>query len=117
MRLFPLLAVLALTGCATSYRQKPSDNLGVSAFSFTLSEGQCQVLKKERRTYRAVEATSTYVAGAGAILTGIALAFTDEKVAPAISAGLTLGASGVGVFSGSQENDLDEELTAAGCPR
>lgn len=102
---------LLLSGCATTYRTPAP---AVSAFTFTLSPAQCERLKHERRTYRATEATSSYVAGAGAVLTGIFLGVVDAKAAPAISSGATLVASSVGVFAGAQVDGLDEEI-AAGC--
>lgn len=109
-----LLSTLLLSGCATTYRGAQT---GPSAFAFTLSPEQCEQLKRERRTYRATEKTALYVGGAGAVITGVALAFTDKRTAPALSTGAVLLAGGVGMFSGSQVSDLDEELAAAGCSR
>lgn len=83
----------------------------------TLSPEQCTQLQKERRTYRATEKTAGYVSGASAVLTGIFLAFMDAKAAPAASAGVTLAASSVSVFAGSQVTDLDDELANGQCSR
>lgn len=111
-----LLSVIVLSGCATTYKPTPGFVVseGSSAFTFTLTPEQCLQLRSERRTYRSVEQTSIYVGGAGAVLTGIFLAVVDEKVAPAISSSATLVASGVGVFSGTQVDGLDEEI-GMGC--
>jgi hypothetical protein len=109
-----LILGLLLSGCATSYRPAVT---GPTAFSFQLTPEQCAQMQKERRTYRATGKTSLLVAGSGAVLTGVALAFTDAKVAPAVSTGLTLAASGVGTFVDSQASDLDEELADGGCGR
>lgn len=109
-----LLAGTLLQGCATSYR--PRDT-GPTAFSFQLSPEQCAQLKKERRGYRATERTSVYVAGAGALVSALALALSDEKSAPAISTGVSLAAGGVGAFTSSQVSDLDQELADGGCGR
>lgn len=109
-----LLAALLSTGCATTYRPA---HAAPGAFTFTLTPDQCLTLKKERRGYRATEQTSVYMAGAGAVLTGVALAFTDEKTAPAIATSATLVSGAVGAFTGSQVESLDAELAAGGCER
>lgn len=105
---------LALTGCATSYRQPPAVP-SASAFTFALTPEQCVQLAKERRTYRATQEAASYVGGAGAVLTTIFLALVEAKAAPAASAGASLAASGVSIFSGSQVSSLEEELQAGGC--
>ncbi len=120
---FGAVVFLALffTGCATSFRPSPLEGVkltGPTAFSFGLSPEQCLVLKKERRTYRATEQTSTYVAGAGAVLTGIFIfALKDNTAAQAATSGATLLASGTSVFAGSQVESIDGELTEGGCTR
>ncbi len=116
MNRLALVAVLALSlsGCATHYLPA---NTGPGPFSFTLSPEQCAELQKEWRTYRATEKTAGYVSGASAVLTGIFLAFLDAKAAPAASAGVTLSASSVSVFAGSQVTDLDDELANGPCSR
>lgn len=111
MRLI-LIAALWSTACATSYRPKDT---GPSAFAFTLTPEQCAQLRTEARAYRATERTGEYVAGAGAVLTGVLLAAVDAKKAPAIASGVTLAASGVSVFTASQVTDLEAELEAGGC--
>jgi hypothetical protein len=108
-----LALILCLaTGCATSYRPKVT---GPEPFSFALTPEQCAHLTKEKRTYHATQQTASYVSGAGAALTGVFLGLLDAKVAPAVSAGATLAASGVSVFSGSQVSDLDEEFQQGQC--
>lgn len=114
LRLVPLLLfVSSLAGCATSFR--PAG--GAGAFGFRLTPGQCAQLQKERRSYRAAESTSVYVAGAGALVSALALAVSDEKTAPAISTGVALAAGGVSAFTNSQVSDLDQELAVGGCGR
>lgn len=113
-RLLLPLALLALSGCRTTYQGAVT---GPSAFAFQLSPEQCDTLKRERRTYRASGDVSLYVSGAGTLVSALALALTDSKVAPAVSSGVSLAAGGVGVFSESQVSSLDEELAAGGCPR
>lgn len=115
-----LLACCALvsTACATSYRSKaPPSPQGFTAFSFTLTPEQCAQLKRERRTYRAVESTSVYVGGAGALVSVLALALADGEVAPAVSAGVSLAAGAAGAFTSTQVSDLDAELAEGGCAR
>lgn len=108
------LPALGLAGCATSYRGALT---GEGPFAVRLSPEQCAQLQKERRTYRATESTAVYVAGAGALVSALALAISDEKVAPAISTGVSLAAGGVGAFTNSQVGDLDRELADGGCSR
>lgn len=109
-----LIAAILASGCATAYRPA---HAAPGAFSFTLTPEQCLTLKKERRQYRATEQASVYMAGAGAVLTGIALAFTSEKAAPAVATGVTLASGAVGAFTGSQVESLDQELADGGCGR
>lgn len=106
-----LLASMA-QGCATSY--KPTVT-GPLPFAFTPSDEQCAQLLKEKRTYRATEKTATYVSGAGALLSVLFLGLVEEKAVPAASAGVTLLASGVGVFAGSQVESLDQEIDLGAC--
>lgn len=111
---------LLLTGCATSYRPKPKappSTEGFTAFTFKLTPEQCAQLKKERRTYRAVEGTSVYVGGAGALVSVLATVLTDSEAAPAVSAGVSLAAGAAGAFTSSQVSDLDAELAEGGCSR
>lgn len=107
-----LPALLCLTACATSYRPA---NTGPSAFSFALTPEQCLDLKREQRAYRGTTKASLLVAGSGAVVTGIALALSNEKVGPAIGASVGLLASGTGAFAESQVTDLEAELQAGGC--
>lgn len=118
MRVLIILSLLS-SACATSFRPPDAPAVtGFSAFAFRLTPEQCAQLKKERRTYRATEKTAAYVAGAGAVLTGIFIfALKDEEGAQAAGAGATLASTGVSVFTGSQVTDLDEELAAGGCQR
>lgn len=109
-----LLACLALSACATSYRGATT---GPSAFAFRLSPEQCATLAKERRNYHATEQAALYASGAGSLVSVVALALVGSKVAPAISAGASLAAGGVSAFAQSQVGDLDGELSAGGCPR
>lgn len=107
-----IVLMLALSGCATSYKPKVT---GPLPFAFTPSPEQCAQLLKEKRTYRATEKTATYVSGATALLSVLFLGLVDEKAAPAVSAGATLLASGVGVFAGSQVQSLEEEIDLGSC--
>lgn len=111
MRLVIVL-MLALSGCATSYKPKVT---GPLPFAFTPSPEQCAQLLKERRTYRATEKTATYVSTATALLSVVFLGLVEEKAAPAASAGATLLASGVSVFAGSQVQSLEEEIELGSC--
>lgn len=112
------LMALALTvplslGCATTYRLAG----GVGPFAFVLTPEQCLALKKERRGYEAGGKAALIGVGAGAVVGGIALAFTDDKKAPAIGSAFTLGAGLVKGFTDSQVSSLDAELAAGGCSR
>lgn len=108
-----LLALAAgCSGCATSYKPKVT---GPLPFAFTPSPEQCAQLLKEKRTYRATEKTATYVSTATALLSVVFLGVLEEKTAPAASAGATLLASGVSVFSGSQVESLEEEIDLGSC--
>ena len=102
---------VASSGCASTMRPD------VGATDFMLTPEQCLALKKERRAYRATEQTSVYIAGAGAVLTGIALAFTSDKAAPAAATSVTLVSGAVGAFTGSQVEGLDSELADGKCGR
>lgn len=107
------LAILTLSGCATTYRPAPAP----APFEFTLTLEQCAQLRKERRDYRAVEQTASYVSGAGALVATALLAvpaLRDAQAAQGASAGVALVAGGVNVFSGSQVNSLDDEI-GMGC--
>lgn len=112
-----VVAAVLLSGCATSYRgAAPAPAL--SPFTFTLTPEQCEKLRLERRNYRAVEQTSIYVAGAGALVTTVFLAvpaLRDEQVVQGLSAGTALVAGSAGAFTNSQVNDLEEEIAAGGC--
>ncbi len=112
MKRIPIVLLLALSGCATSYKPKVT---GPLPFAFTPTEEQCAQLLKERRTYRATEKTATYVSTAGALLSVLFLGLVEEKAAPAASAGATLLASGVSVFAGSQVQSLEEEIKLGSC--
>lgn len=109
-----LMAVpLLFSSCATTYR--PAG--GVGPFDFVLTPEQCLALKKERRTYEATGQAALVGVGAGAVVGGIALAFTDDKKAPAIGSAFTLGAGLAKGFTDSQVSSLDAELAAGGCSR
>lgn len=108
------LIALLFTGCATSYRPKVT---GPLPFAFTPTPEQCAQLLKERRTYRATEKTAGYVAGAGALVSVLALGFVDAKAVPAVASGVSLLAGGTLTFTGSQVESLDEELRDGGCSR
>lgn len=117
-RLFLLAVCTLAAGCATSYRPRtPTSPEGFTAFTFKLSPEQCSQLAKERRTYRAVENTSLYVGGAGALVSVLALVLTDSEAAPAVSASVSLAAGASGAFTSSQVSDLDAELADGGCSR
>jgi hypothetical protein len=105
---------LLIAGCATTYRPMPG---GEGALAFVLTPGQCLALKKERRGYEATGKAALIGVGAGAVVGGIALAFTDDKKAPAIGSAFTLGAGIAKGFTDSQVSSLDDELTAGGCSR
>lgn len=109
-----ILLALALTGCATTYRPT---NLQPGVFDLTLTPEQCAQLLKERRTYRATEKTAGSVAGAGALVSVLALGFVDAKAVPAVASGVSLLAGGTLAFTGSQVESLDEELRDGGCLR
>jgi hypothetical protein len=101
-------------GCASTMRPDPAYE---GPFAFGLTPEQCERLKKERRTYRATEKTASYVAGAGALVSVIALGVVDAKVVPAVASGVSLLAGGTLAFSGSQVESLDSELRDGGCGR
>ena len=108
------LVALALSGCATSFRPSPA----LSPFTFTLTPEQCAQLRAEKRDYRAVEKTASYVSGAGALVTTALLAIPalrDERVAQGAAAGVGLLAGGVTVFSGTQVDELGKEIEDGGC--
>jgi hypothetical protein len=110
------LALVALfaSGCATTMRPDPAYE---GPFAFALTQEQCDKLSKERRTYRATEKTASYVAGAGALVSVIALGVVDAKAVPAVASGVSLLAGGTLAFSGSQVESLDSELRDGGCGR
>lgn len=108
------LVVLFASGCATTYRPTPT---GPTAFDFVLTTEQCLALKKERRAYRATEQTAGYVAGAGALVSVIALGFVDADAVPVVASSVGLVAGGTLAFTGSQVESLDAELAAGGCGR
>lgn len=114
MKRLLLLALFFLAACRTTYQGALT---GPSPFALQLTPEQCLQLQSERRSYHAAQRTALYASGAGAVVAGIALAFADEKTAPAIGTGFALAAGGVGVFSETQVSGLDEELAAGGCPR
>jgi hypothetical protein len=109
-----LVAVGLLSqGCATTYRGA----VGGTAFAPGYTGEQCAQLRKELRTYAATGEGLLYLSGAGAVVTGIALALTSEKAAPAVGAGVSLLATGGARFTASQAQGLTEELALGGCPR
>lgn len=109
-----LALVVMASGCATTYRPAPT---GPTAFDFVLTPEQCLALNKERRTYRATEQTAGYVAGAGALVSVIALGFVDADAVPVVASSVGLVAGGTLAFTGSQVESLDAELAAGGCER
>lgn len=116
MRCLPALAALAVvsSGCATSFKPSPT----LSPFEFTLTPEQCDKLRSERRNYRAAEQTASYVSGAGALVATALLVIPtlrDEQAAQGAAAGIALVAGGVGVFSGTQVDDLAKEIEDGGC--
>jgi hypothetical protein len=108
-----LAAGLSSQGCATTYRGA----MGGTAFAPGYTPEQCLKLREELRTYTATGEGLLYLAGAGAVVTGIALALTSEKAAPAVGAGVSLLATGGARFTASQEKSLTKELALGGCPR
>jgi hypothetical protein len=104
-----LAAGLSNQGCATMYRGA----VGGTAFA----PEQCAQLRKELRTYTATGEGLLYLSGVGAVVTGIALALTSEKAAPAVGAGVSLLATGGARFTASQADGLSNELALGGCPR
>jgi hypothetical protein len=117
-RLIALGFILSLSGCATSFRPKETPSPALSPFAFTLTPEQCERLRAERRNYRAVERTSSYVSGAGALVTTTLLAIPalrDEQAVQGAAAGVGLLAGGVMVFSGTQVDDLAKEIEDGGC--
>lgn len=116
MRCLPALTALAVisSGCATSFKPSPA----LSPFAFTLTPEQCERLRAEKRDYRAVEKTASYVSGAGALVTTALLAIPalrDEQAAQGAAAGVGLLAGGVAVFSGTQVDELEREIEDGGC--
>jgi hypothetical protein len=109
-----MMVALMASGCATTYRPT---NLQPGVFSFTLTPEQCLTLSKERRTYRATEKTAGYVAGAGALVSVLALGFVDAKAVPAFASGVSMLAGGTLAFTGPQIQGLDDELRDGGCSR
>lgn len=110
-----LIAMLALSGCATTYRPKVT---GLEPFAFTPTPEQCAQLRKERRTYRATERTSVWVGGSGALVaTAFAAipALRDEAAVQGASAAVALAAGAVAIFSGSQVESLDGEIHEGQC--
>lgn len=108
-----LAALLSAMGCATTYRGA----VGGTAFAPGYTVEQCAQLRKELRTYTATGEGLLYLSGAGAVVTGIALALTLDKAAPAVGAGVSLLATGGVRFTASQAKSLTEELALGGCPR
>jgi hypothetical protein len=106
-----MVAVMA-SGCATTYRPTTT---GPTAFAFVLTPEQCLVLKRERRTYRATEQTAGYLAGAGALVSVIALGFVDAKAVPVVASSVGLLAGGTLAFTGSQVESLDAEIELGSC--
>ncbi len=111
---FCLLLLGLSSGCATTYRPA---HAAPGAFTFTLTPEQCERLAKERRNYRATEQTASYVAGAGALVSVIALGVVDAKTVPAVASSVSLLAGGTLTFAGAQVGSLDDELRAGGCGR
>jgi hypothetical protein len=107
------VASLSGHGCATTYKGA----VGGTAFAPGYTLEQCAQLRKELRTYTATGEGLLYLSGAGAVVTGIALALTSEKAAPAVGASVSLIATGGVRFTSSQANSLTEELALGGCPR
>lgn len=117
-RLIAATFILALSGCAISFRPKEAPAPALTPFTFTLTPAQCDLLKREYRNYRATEKTASYVSGAGALVTTALLAIPalrDEQVAQGAAAGVALAAGGVTVFSGTQVDDLAKEIEEGGC--
>lgn len=117
-RLIVLSFILSLSGCATSFRPVEAPSPAVGPFAFTLTPEQCEKLRAEKRDYRAVEKTSSYVSGAGALVTTALIAIPalrDEQAAQGAAAGVGLLAGGVTVFSGTQVDDLAKEIKDGGC--
>lgn len=108
-----LAAGLSSHGCATTYRGA----LGGTVFAPGYTVDQCLKLREELRTYTATGEGLLYLSGAGAVVTGIALALTSEKAAPAVGAGVSLLATGGARFTSSQADSLTNELALGGCPR
>jgi hypothetical protein len=108
-----LAAGLSSQGCATTYKGA----VGGTAFASGYTAEQCAQLRKELRTYTATGEGLLYLSGAGAVVTGIALALTSEKAAPAVGAGVSLLATGGARFASSQADSLTEDLALGGCPR
>lgn len=117
-RLITAAFILSLSGCATSFRPKDVPSPSLTPFVFTLTPEQCERLRNEKRDYRAVEKTASYVSGAGALVTTALLAIPalrDEQVAQGAAAGVALVSGGVTVFSGTQVDDLAKEIEDGGC--
>ena len=108
-----LAAGLSGQGCATTYRGA----VGGTAFTPGYSPEQCAQLREDLRTYTATGEGRLYLSGAGAVVTAIALGFTDGKSAPAVGAGVSLLATGGARFTSSQADSLTKELALGGCPR
>ena len=107
-----LAAGLSGQGCATTYQGA----VGGTAFQPGYTPEQCAQLRKEFRTYTATGEGLLYLSGAGAVVTGLALALTSEKAAPAVGAGVSLLATGGARYTTSQADSLTEELALGGCP-
>lgn len=113
-----ILSAVLLSGCATSYREALPPAPARTPFTFTLTPEQCERLRGELRNYRAVEKTSIYVSGAGALVSTAFLAIPDlrdEQVVQGLGAGVALAAGGVGAFTESQVSDLEKEIALGGC--
>jgi hypothetical protein len=108
-----LTAGLSSQGCAATYKGA----VGGTAFAPGYTPEQCLKLREELRTYTATGEGLLYLSGAGAVVTGIAIALTTEKAAPAVGAGVTLLATGGARFTASQAKSLTQELALGGCPR
>lgn len=113
MKKIAFVAMLS-TACATTMRPDPAYE---GPFHFHLTPEQCDRLSEERRNYRATEKTASYVAGAGALVSVIALGVVDAKTVPAVASGVSLLAGGTLTFAGAQADYLERELADGGCGR